>query len=213
MQVIFENEWISIKLRLNHGARQRAAKQNRITNSAVSPLVDHLYHPSWSFNVVTITDCTITTPEPINNLLLAFCLSCINHSLILFSGSIKSTSVSLAISSQDSLPSSKVLKRQCGDDKSWETVTLLDNDDGSSIKVISLSPYTCYQFSLVQCNIQSPPSYQIHTLSSGETNLNLWSSKILSISMFVNNLLVLNRTNRWLWSNFWLPKQSVLKYF
>ena len=111
--------------------------------------------------------------RPINNLLLAFCLSCINHSLILFSGSIKSTSVSLAISSHVSLTSSKVLKRQCGDDKSWEAVTLLDNAGGGSIKVISLSPYTCYQFSLVQCNIQSPPSYQIHTLSSGEANLNL----------------------------------------
>ena len=83
----------------------------------------------------------------------------------LISGSIKSTSVSLAISSSE--PPPQLLYRRCVGDKSWQTVSV-SRKDGTPVSVDSLTPYTCYQFSIVQCNVQSPPSHQIHTHSSGK---------------------------------------------
>ena len=77
------------------------------------------------------------------------------------SGSVRSSSVVLVAKSGVDT----VLAKKCGTD-SWLNVTGIYDHD--SIKILHLSPYTCYQFSILHCHLQSPPSQQINTLPFGK---------------------------------------------
>ena len=85
-------------------------------------------------------------------------------------GSATSSSVVLVV--PQTSPDLHLVSRQCGQDPSaWTRVTLdqasVTSEQGSSLRVTSLAPYTCYQFSIVHCSHQSQPSQQIHTLPDG----------------------------------------------
>ena len=89
-------------------------------------------------------------------------------------GSATSSSVVLVV--PQTSPDLHLVSRQCGQDPSaWTQVTLdqasVTSEQGASLRVTSLAPYTCYQFSIVHCSHQSQPSQQIHTLPDGEEEI------------------------------------------
>ena len=91
-------------------------------------------------------------------------------------GSATSSSVVLVV--PQTSPDLHLVSRQCGQELSAWTRVSLDPETSShtSLRVTSLAPYTCYQFSIVHCSHQSQPSQQIHTLPDGEEEIvNFWN--------------------------------------
>ena len=84
-----------------------------------------------------------------------------------FTGSVRADSVVLALS-LEAHTNLTVEERVCGEH--WYSASI--NSSSRETRVISLSPYTCYQFRTVQyreaCSpLLSPPSDPVQSLSSG----------------------------------------------
>ena len=96
------------------------------------------------------------------------------------SGSATSSSVVLVV--PQTSPDLHLVSRQCGQEPSaWTRVTLdPETSSHTSLRVTSLAPYTCYQFSIVHCSHQSQPSQQIHTLPDGEDFMVIYCIEIFS---------------------------------
>ena len=104
------------------------------------------------------------------------------HWLTIFSGSVKADSVTLALKLNKT--NFTVEARICGQDWYSASVSVIKSDDADNVrkvKVQSLSPYTCYEFLVVQweggggggeggegwCPLKSPVSQPVRTEGSG----------------------------------------------
>ena len=102
--------------------------------------------------------------------------------LTVFPGSVKAESVILAVKLEKT--NFTVEARICGQDWYSASVTVIKSDPGGGdvnrVRVQSLSPYTCYEFLLLQweaegegggggwCPLKSPVSQPVRTEGSGE---------------------------------------------